>query len=151
MRKTDTALYKAKVCAVSVLLGGLFTLFAAGCSERVGNNPENASDSQNGNAELSSNSAAVTAADTDLSGEAPELTRITLEGGKITMEKITAGEISIAPVTSPEVPYLIVSGHETGGNEGTGIGFDLPQNTLNTQDHFVMGEDTTATMVYGFN
>ena len=154
MRKNDTALYKIKVCAISVLLCGLFTVFAVGCSNQEGDDSESTSESQNSNVEFPSvstvpkitlptnGSAGVLTG--NFSGGRPSETKATLDGNKVTI-----GEIALIPITRPDVPDETVS--DTKDADNTKFDFELPKGTINTQDVFDIVDDTTATMVYGFN
>lgn len=159
MRKTDTLSYKIKACTVFALLVGLFAVLAAGCSDQEGNNPEYTSNSQNSNAEYFSNQTVTTVAKITLptkdstgaytgsfSGGRPTETKVTIDGNKITM-----GEVSLMPITKPAPPEVTESSSETPAAEDTRFSFDFTKGTIDTGDFFVIGEDTTATMVYGFN
>lgn len=151
MKKKDTALYKFKVCAVSILLCGLFTVFAVGCSNQEADNPENTSNHQNGSAGSPSVNtiSKITLPTNDstgsFSGGRPTGSKETLP------DKITMGEISIIPITKPEPSDETTSSAATADNENTKFSFDFSRGTFATGDFFDIGEDTTPTMVYGFN
>ena len=155
MKEKDTAIYKFKACAVSVLLCGLFAVFAAGCSGQEADNPENPSNHQNEDADSPSINAGskITLPTNDSTG----VYTGSFSGGRPTgsketlPEKITMGEISIAPITKPQPSDETVSGSVTEENENTKFSFDFSRGTLDAGGFFDIGEDTTPTMVYGFN
>ncbi len=175
MKKKDTALYKIKVCATSILMCGLFAVVAVGCSNQEADNPDKTENNENGSSQnegsgLTSNtgfskitlptkepskthqgdSTGNDPSETpqgDSIGNNPSETEFTIDGNKITM-----GIISFAPITKPDVPDETTTVAEaTTANIDTSFSFSLPQGTINTQDVFVIGEDTTPTKVYGFN
>lgn len=159
MRKTDTLAYKIKACTVFALMVGLFAVLAAGCSDQEGNNPEYTSNSLNSNAEYFSNQTVTTMAKITLptrdpsgantgsfSGGRPTETKVTIDGNKITM-----GEVSLIPITKPATPEVTESSSEASAAEDTRFSLDFSIGTIDTGDFFVIGEDTTATMVYDFN
>ncbi|MDE7281366.1 MAG: hypothetical protein K2N36_06470 [Ruminiclostridium sp.] len=157
MKKKDTALYKIKICAVSVLLCGLFTIFAVGCSNGEGDadgseNTLNSSNGQNGNVNFPEGSTVpkITLPDSTASGipmSRPNETKVTLDGN----HKLTMAEISIIPFTRPDLqlPSETTSADEEADETKNFIG--LPRETFGNEDSFDIVDDTTATEVYGFN
>lgn len=165
MRKTDTLSYKIKACSVFALLVGLFAVLAAGCSKQEEKSPEYTSDisssdsSKNSIADFFSSQTVTTMAKITLptvdstgsytgsfSGGRPTETKATLDGNKITM-----GEVSLIPITKPAPAETAESTSEAATAENTRFPLEIPKGTIETGDFFVIGEDTTATMVYGFN
>ena len=160
MRKNDTALYKIKVGAVSVLLCGLFTVFAVGCSSNDGGSPDETentslSDSQSKNANFEPGTAIskitfpTMPPSSDHTGTfgngRPTETKPVPEGNKITI-----GELEIIPITRPD-PAEPPESSTAAAADDTKFNIELPKGTLNTEGFFDIVDDTTATMVYGFN
>ena len=159
MKKNDTALYKLKVAAVSVLLCGLFTVFAVGCSSNDGGKPDESennllSDDRSNNAvfEPGTSISKITfppmLPSTDHTGSfgngRPTETKPAPEAGKITI-----GELEIIPITRPDPTEPPES--SAAAADDTRLDIDLPRVTLNPNDSFDIVDDTTATEVYGFN
>ena len=155
MKKKDTALYKCKTCAVSILLCGLFTVFAVGCSNQEAENPENTSYHQNESADFppANTISKITLPTKDSTGtHTGSFSGGRPTGSKETIpEKITLGEASLIPFTRPEPSDETTTSAVTAENENTKFSFDFSIGTLATGDFFDIGEDTTPTMVYGFN
>ncbi|MBD5080203.1 MAG: hypothetical protein HDT44_00355 [Ruminococcaceae bacterium] len=155
MKKKDTVLYKIKVCTFSVLLCGLFTVFAVGCSnggdEGDGDSSENSSDNSNVSIAIPEGSTIpkITFPDSTASGipiNRPDETRVTLGGNN----RLTMAEISIVPFTRPDLS--LPSETTSADDEDETVSFiGLPRETLNGDNSFDIVDDTTATEVYGFN
>lgn len=163
MRKNDTALYKIKVGAVSVLLCGLFTVFAVGCSSNNEGDPdetENTSLSDSRSKSINFEPVVTSISKMTLpaispsgdytgafNGGRPTETKPAPEGNKITI-----GELEIVPITrpdktdKPEEPDEPVQDTEETEDDLPGI--ELPRVTLTLPDNVGI---TTGTIVYGFN
>lgn len=160
MKKNDTAFYKIKVGAVSLLLCGLFTVFAVGCSSNDGGNPDESensllSDDQSNNADFEPGTSVSKITFPSMSPSTnhtgsfgngrPTETKPAPEGGKITI-----GELEIIPITRPDSTEPPESSTDEAA-EDTRFNIELPRGTLSTKDSFDIVDDTTATEVYGFN
>lgn len=160
MKRKDTASYKVKACAVSILLCSLFAVLAVGCSNQEADNPENTSQYQSGNLSSKDNGTAdkitlptdnkITLPKNDSTGSFSG-GRPTEPGQTTPGHKLTMGEITLVPFTRPEAPKETTSTAATVPSENTDFSFDISVGTIPTGSFFVIGEDTTPTAVHGFN
>ena len=154
MKKHDTFIYKFKACATAAVLCGLFTVFAVGCSQKT----YSESPQQSANISSSSNSASIDFSGIELQTRItfPEMSDAEPDPSHIrtidSIDDVTMGQLSLGEPTIPDdettsVPIIAIF-----ENEKTETKAPFSRETMATLEGvFVIGEDTTATMVYGFN
>lgn len=155
MKKHDTPLYKFKICAAATLLCGVFLTFAAGCTQKTDSTPEQSSDIDLSSletfplvtfTELSKfdfDTSVKEFSGSEITSSGSEITRFEItQQQQITLNEITKSDSGIT--TEPDVTVL--------KNEKTESENSFSRETMPTfEDAVIIGENTSTTIVYGFN
>ncbi len=144
MKKHDTPIYKFKACAAAVILCGLFTVFAVGCSQKTeSENPQHSASRDISDLEVHTR---ITFPELSKLEPDQSYIRTIVSAEILTMEEISLGELTIPDGETTTNPSMAVFENEKTENNPF-----LKETMVTPEDVFVIGEDTTATMVYGFN
>ncbi len=147
MKKHDTPLYKFKICGAAALLCGVFLTFAAGCTQKT-----NSTTQQSPDIDLSSLETFPRMTFTGLSEFKFDTSVKEISGAEITKLEITQQQVTLMEITKADSEVTTEPAVTVWKHEKTEAENPLSKETMATvEDAFVIGEDTTPTMVYGFN